>query len=148
MAGEAPGALALADILPKELAEISEEIRSLGRRVLASAVDVTSSKDVLAFVAEVEKTFGRVDVAVNNAAVRHYGYAQEEFLLMSLHVLTKDAQPIEIERAFRSDAKSFDAGEWRHRKRNGDDPGPRHSERRNHPGNHCNGPIVSARNRR
>ncbi len=65
--------LALADILPKELGEVSQQIRGLGRRVLASEVDVSQSKDVTSFVAEVEKTFGRVDVAVNNAAYIHYG---------------------------------------------------------------------------
>src|SRR5476651_399722 len=59
-------------------------------------------------------------VAVNNAAVRHYGYGQPEFLLLSLPAISKEADPLDIERAFRSSAKSFDAGEWKHKKRNGE----------------------------
>jgi PAS domain S-box-containing protein len=59
-------------------------------------------------------------IAVNNAAIRHYGYGQVEFLLLSLPAITKEADPLDIERAFRSSAKSFDAGEWKHKKRNGE----------------------------
>jgi PAS domain S-box-containing protein len=59
-------------------------------------------------------------VAVNNAAVRHYGFSHSEFLLLSLPGITKDAQPLDVERAFRTSQKSFDGGEWRHKKRNGD----------------------------
>ena len=58
-------------------------------------------------------------VAVNNAAVRHYGYNHAEFLLLSLPLITKDAEPLAVERAFRTTQNSFDAGEWKHRKRNG-----------------------------
>ena len=59
-------------------------------------------------------------VAVNNAAVRHYGYGHSEFLLLSLPAITKGAEPLAVERAFRTGQKSFDAGEWNHRKRNGE----------------------------
>ncbi len=59
-------------------------------------------------------------IAVNNAATRHYGYGQSEFLLLSLPAITREADPLDIERAFRSNAKSFDAGEWKHKKRNGE----------------------------
>ncbi len=59
-------------------------------------------------------------VAVNNAAVRHYGYDHAEFLMLSLPLITKDAEPLAVERAFRTSQKSFDAGEWRHKKRNGE----------------------------
>ena len=59
-------------------------------------------------------------IAVNNAAVRHYGYGHSEFLLLSLPTITREAEPIAVERAFRTGQKSFDAGEWKHRKRNGE----------------------------
>ena len=59
-------------------------------------------------------------VAVNNAAVRHYGYGHSEFLLLSLPMITQDAEPLAVERAFRTSQKSFDAGEWKHKKRNGE----------------------------
>jgi PAS domain S-box-containing protein len=59
-------------------------------------------------------------VAVNNAAIRHYGYNQEAFEMLSLPMITEGAEPLAVERAFRSNAKSFDAGEWKHRKNNGE----------------------------
>ena len=59
-------------------------------------------------------------IAVNNAAVRHYGYSHSEFLLLSLPTITKDAEPLAVERAFRTSQKSFDGGEWKHKKRNGE----------------------------
>ncbi len=59
-------------------------------------------------------------IAVNNAAVRHYGYGHSEFLLLSLPAITREAEPIAVERAFRTGQKSFDAGEWKHRKRSGE----------------------------
>ena len=59
-------------------------------------------------------------VAVNNAAVRHYGYGHSEFLLLSLPMITEDAEPLAVERAFRTSQKSFDAGEWTHKKRGGE----------------------------
>ncbi len=59
-------------------------------------------------------------VAVNNAAIRHYGYGPAEFLLLSLPVITEGPEALAVERAFRTSQKSFDAGEWRHKKRNGE----------------------------
>ena len=59
-------------------------------------------------------------IAVNNAAMRHYGYGQGEFALLSLPLITEGAEPLAVERAFRSNAKSFDAGEWKHRRKNGE----------------------------
>ena len=59
-------------------------------------------------------------IAVNNAATRHYGYGQGEFALLSLPMITEGAESLAVERAFRSNAKSFDAGEWKHRKKNGE----------------------------
>jgi PAS domain S-box-containing protein len=59
-------------------------------------------------------------VAVNNAAIRHYGYNKEAFEVLSLPMITEGAEPLAVERAFRSNAKSFDAGEWKHRKNNGE----------------------------
>ncbi len=56
-------------------------------------------------------------VAVNNAAMKHYGYSQEEFLHMSLPAITMGAEPTVVIRAFRSSAKSFNAGEWKHRRK-------------------------------
>ena len=59
-------------------------------------------------------------VAVNNAAMRHYGYKQRDFETLSLPEITEGAEPLAVERAFRSSAKSFDAGEWKHVKSSGE----------------------------
>ena len=59
-------------------------------------------------------------VAVNNASMRHYGYAPEEFAHLSLPAITHGADPMLVTRTFRSGAKSLDAGEWKHRKKNGE----------------------------
>ena len=60
-------------------------------------------------------------VAVNNAAIKHYGYSQEEFLRLSLPSITTGADYSAVIRAFRSNAKSFNAGEWTHRRKQGGD---------------------------
>jgi PAS domain S-box-containing protein len=59
-------------------------------------------------------------IAVNNAAVRHYGYSHSEFRQLSLPAITKCGDPLEVERAFRTSQKSFDAGEWKHKRRGGE----------------------------
>jgi NAD(P)-dependent dehydrogenase (short-subunit alcohol dehydrogenase family) len=47
-----------------------EEITRLGRRALAVAGDVSQSADVEAMFQQVQKTFGRLDVLVNNAGIQ------------------------------------------------------------------------------
>jgi two-component system, cell cycle sensor histidine kinase and response regulator CckA len=58
-------------------------------------------------------------VAVNEAAMRHYGYSREEFASLTL----ADIRPPEDVRALREDvaqARRFDEGKlWRHRKKDG-----------------------------
>jgi PAS domain S-box-containing protein len=53
-------------------------------------------------------------VAVNNAAMKHYGFSEEEFLRLSLPAITVTDDSQKVVRAFRSNAKSFNAGEWKH----------------------------------
>jgi len=64
--------LAIADILPEYLAEVSREIVGLGRRVLTDKVDVSKANEVTAFVSRAAEKFGRIDILVNNAAYIHY----------------------------------------------------------------------------
>jgi 3-oxoacyl-[acyl-carrier protein] reductase len=47
------------------------EIEAVGGRAIAVLADVTKPEDVAAIVAAGLKTFGRLDILVNNAAVRH-----------------------------------------------------------------------------
>jgi PAS domain S-box-containing protein len=58
-------------------------------------------------------------LAVNDAAVRHYGYSRTEFLEMTI----KDIRPPEdvqlLEKYLNSENAHPDAGEWRHRKKDG-----------------------------
>jgi PAS domain S-box-containing protein len=58
-------------------------------------------------------------LAVNDAAVRHYGYSRTEFLEMTI----KDIRPAEdvqlLEKYLNSENAHPDAGEWRHRKKDG-----------------------------
>ena len=48
---------------------VAEEIRKLGRRSLAIRADTSRKADVEALVQTVVDTFGRIDIAVNNAGV-------------------------------------------------------------------------------
>lgn len=54
------------DVLEATAKEISE---ATGRKVIASAVDITDESAVKAFVAEVESGFGKIDIMVNNAGI-------------------------------------------------------------------------------
>jgi len=49
--------------------ELADEIRGLGRRVLAAAVDVSDTDAVDAAAKEALKEFGKIDILVNNAGV-------------------------------------------------------------------------------
>lgn len=49
--------------------ELADEIRALGRKVLAAAVDVSDTEAVDAAAKEAIKEFGKVDILVNNAGV-------------------------------------------------------------------------------
>jgi len=60
-------------------------------------------------------------LAVNNAAIEHYGYSREEFLAMTI----LDIRPLEDVQRFKQILSEMDsglhrAGVWRHRKKNGD----------------------------
>ena len=46
------------------------EVTALGRRALAVATDVTRQADLTAMVERTRAAFGRLDILVNNAAVR------------------------------------------------------------------------------
>lgn len=61
-------------------------------------------------------------LAVNEAAVRHYGYSREEFERMTvkdLHPSEDEPRLMESLRRIECESDSFEAGIWRHRKRNG-----------------------------
>ena len=59
-------------------------------------------------------------LAVNEAAVRHYGYTRAEFLRMSLEDIRppEDVERLRKQRSLAAEGL-HDAGEWRHRKKDG-----------------------------
>jgi 3-oxoacyl-[acyl-carrier protein] reductase len=63
-----------------EIEAVAEEARAFGVQALTVLGDVTREADVVRFIGETEKRFGRLDILVNNAAVRQ----QAPFLEMTL----------------------------------------------------------------
>ena len=60
-------AVVIADILDGE--PVAEEIRSKSGQALALKIDVSKEEDTKRMAAETVKTFGRIDILVNNAAI-------------------------------------------------------------------------------
>ncbi|MDP2603863.1 MAG: 3-oxoacyl-ACP reductase family protein [Deltaproteobacteria bacterium] len=60
-------AVVIADIL--DGAPLAEEIHSKGGKALALKIDVSKEEDTARMAAETVKTFGRIDILVNNAAI-------------------------------------------------------------------------------
>ena len=52
-----------------ELEKVENEIKEIGRRVLIQRMDVTKISDIHAMVEASLKTFGRIDILINNAGV-------------------------------------------------------------------------------
>lgn len=61
------------DIRSAENKEMSEEVRSLGRRGVAIRCDISDRSDVRRAVGETMEAFGRIDILVNNAGVFELG---------------------------------------------------------------------------
>jgi NAD(P)-dependent dehydrogenase (short-subunit alcohol dehydrogenase family) len=61
--------IGFAEIEPESARATAEEIKAEGRRVFFKSVDVANYSQVQAWVAEVARELGRVDVLVNNAGI-------------------------------------------------------------------------------
>jgi cyclopentanol dehydrogenase len=70
----------LGDILEKEVRFVADEIRAGGGAAEATLLDVTRQEDWIAAVELTERTFGRLDVLVNNAGIIDEGGAVDEEL--------------------------------------------------------------------
>jgi NAD(P)-dependent dehydrogenase (short-subunit alcohol dehydrogenase family) len=70
----------LGDILEKEVRFVADEIRAGGGAAEATQLDVTRQEDWIAAVELTERTFGRLDVLVNNAGIIDEGGAVDEDL--------------------------------------------------------------------
>jgi 3-oxoacyl-[acyl-carrier protein] reductase len=62
-----------------EAEAVAKEVEALGRRALVLLADVTDEAAVEAMFAEIDRAFGRLDILVNNAALR----GEEHFTEMS-----------------------------------------------------------------
>ncbi|RPJ04378.1 MAG: SDR family NAD(P)-dependent oxidoreductase, partial [Deltaproteobacteria bacterium] len=61
-----------------ELEKLGGEIEKLGRRVLVQQADVTKPPEIHAMVEKSVKTFGRIDILVNNDGLNITQWAEEE----------------------------------------------------------------------
>jgi len=61
--------VAIPDIQVLNAEKVADEVRALGRRVLAMKTDVTSSADVKMMVDRTREVLGKIDVLVNNAGM-------------------------------------------------------------------------------
>src|SRR5215217_2865702 len=68
----------VSDISEQNVRETARRIEELGERALAVACDVTRTEDVKAALDQTIETFGRLDVAFNNAGVEQEKAATAE----------------------------------------------------------------------
>ncbi len=61
--------VAVADLDPAGVAETADQVSTTGRKALALTLDVTDSEAVKATLDQVVETFGRLDLAFNNAGI-------------------------------------------------------------------------------
>jgi NAD(P)-dependent dehydrogenase (short-subunit alcohol dehydrogenase family) len=69
--------IAIPDIQVLNADKVAEEVKALGRKVLAMKCDVTSSADVKTMVDRTRDQLGRIDILVNNAGTS-WGAAAED----------------------------------------------------------------------
>jgi len=75
---EAGAHVAICDLLEEDGLCTAAEIAGLGRRAHFGRVDVTSTGEIEAFVAQVIERLGKIDILVNNAGMSSDGLALEE----------------------------------------------------------------------
>src|SRR5437762_9576923 len=61
--------IAIPDIQVLNAEKVADEVKALGRKVLAMKTDVTSAADVKAMVDRTRDTLGKIDILVNNAGM-------------------------------------------------------------------------------
>ncbi len=66
---EAGADVAISDIRGETASNAAEDVRALGRQALAIRADISRMDDVTQMVGKVMKTWGRLDIAVNNAGI-------------------------------------------------------------------------------
>src|SRR5689334_24439135 len=61
--------IAIPDIQVLNAEKVAEEVKALGRKVIAMKTDVTSSADVKTMVDRTRDVLGRIDILANNAGM-------------------------------------------------------------------------------
>jgi len=67
---EAGANVAVVDVNKKTACDVSEEIKSLGRKSLAVKADISKRGDVEIIIREMIKNLGTIDILVNNAGIK------------------------------------------------------------------------------
>ena len=60
-----------------ELESLAEEVRSMGRKALVRPADITVLKEIEALAEDARKTFGKIDILVNNSGTNVHEPALE-----------------------------------------------------------------------
>src|SRR5580700_5421431 len=66
--------IAIADLNDTGAEETAEQVRKIGTKALTKVTDVADYDQVAALMAEVVKTFGRIDILVSNAGIGGAGH--------------------------------------------------------------------------
>ena len=69
--------LLIADVNEQGLHDTAETIRSLGRRVIPGVYDVWNEEQIRAMYQQVDREFGRIDIAVNIPGGNRLGHPEE-----------------------------------------------------------------------
>ncbi|MDN7245445.1 3-hydroxybutyrate dehydrogenase [Planococcus shenhongbingii] len=100
----------LSDINNEVLQEAAASLKKLGYEAIGVKADVTSEEELQNLVAETKKTYGRVDIVINNAGLQHVSPIEEfptakfelmiKIMLTAPFILTKTVFPIMKEQGF------------------------------------------------
>ncbi|EGA91034.1 3-hydroxybutyrate dehydrogenase [Planococcus donghaensis MPA1U2] len=100
----------LSDINDEVLQESAQSLRNDGFEAIGVKADVTSESELQNLVAETKKTYGRVDIVINNAGLQHVSPIEEfptakyelmlKIMLTAPFILTKTVFPIMKEQGF------------------------------------------------
>ena len=76
---------------PEQIESTAADVRQLGRQAISLRADVSSLSDVQRVAAEVDKRFGKLDVLINNAALRmnHLG-RRDSYLIPFAEITVED----------------------------------------------------------
>ena len=92
--------LVLAARSTDKLAQLADELRGAGAKVLTVPCDVTRAEDRLTLIERTRKEFGPIDVLVNNAGVEELGhYAEQDPATLERIIATNLLAPMQLTRA-------------------------------------------------